>query len=91
MIYKKVEKIKEEISSIGIGCWNFGGDWDGSSDENTEKIVLTALENGINFFDIAPVYGFSHSEAILGKIMKKHGFRNKVIIASKCGGARSRS
>lgn len=54
MIYKKVEKIKEEISSIGIGCWNFGGDWDGSSDENTEKIVLTALENGINFFDIAP-------------------------------------
>ena len=85
MIYKKVEKIKEEISSIGIGWWDFGGDWDGSSDENTEKIVLTALENGINFFDIAPVYGFSHSEAILGKIMKKHGFRNKVIIASKCG------
>lgn len=73
MIYKKVEKIKEEISSIGIGCWNFGGDWDASSDENTEKIVLTALENGINFFDIAPVYGFSHSEAILGKIMKNMG------------------
>lgn len=37
MIYKKVEKIKEEISSIGIGCWNFGGDWDASSDETRKK------------------------------------------------------
>lgn len=85
MIYRKVEKVKEKISVIGIGCWNFGGDWDGSSDKNTENIILTALEAGINFFDIAPVYGFSHSETVLGHIMKKYGFRNKILIASKCG------
>ena len=29
MIYKKVKMIQEEISAIGIGCWGFGGDWDG--------------------------------------------------------------
>ncbi len=85
MLYKKVKKIEEEISVIGIGCWNFGGDWDESNDKNTEDIILTALDNGINFFDIAPVYGFSHSETVLGNIMKKHGFRNHILIASKCG------
>lgn len=85
MIYKQVSKIKEQLSAIGIGCWNFGGDWDSSDDRNTENIVLTALDEGINFFDIAPVYGFYHSEEILGKLLKKHGFRNKIILASKCG------
>lgn len=34
MIYKKVAKIEEKISAIGIGCWNMGGDWD-SSEEKT--------------------------------------------------------
>lgn len=85
MIYKQVKKIKEPISAIGIGCWNFGGDWDFSDDSNTEKIVLRAIDQGINFFDIAPVYGFSHSETVLGSILKKYGLRNKVLIASKCG------
>lgn len=85
MIYKKVKKIEEKISVIGIGCWNFGGDWDDSSDKNTEEIVMEALDKGINFFDIAPVYGFSHSETVFGEIMNKNGFRNKILIASKCG------
>ena len=73
------------MSVIGIGCWNFGGDWEGSNDASTEQIVLSALDAGINVFDIAPVYGFTHSEIILGKIMKKHGLRDRMFIASKCG------
>ena len=39
MIYKKVAKIEEEISAIGIGCWNFGGDWDSTEDNNSAKII----------------------------------------------------
>ena len=85
MIYKKVKKLEESLSAIGIGCWNFGGDWDSSNDDSSEQIVLEAIDQGINLFDIAPVYGFTHSEIILGKILHKHNLRNKVIIASKCG------
>ena len=85
MIYKNHRKIEEPMSVIGIGCWNFGGDWEGSSDASTEQIVLAALDAGINVFDIAPVYGFTHSEIILGKIMKKHNLRDRMFIASKCG------
>ena len=34
MKYKKVARIEEQISTVGIGCWNFGGDWDTSDDRN---------------------------------------------------------
>lgn len=84
MIYKKVGKIEEELSAIGIGCWNFGGDWDSSEENNSINIVHAAIDAGINLFDIAPVYGFGNSERILGKALKG-GKREKVTIASKCG------
>jgi aryl-alcohol dehydrogenase-like predicted oxidoreductase len=84
MIYKKVEKIAEKISAIGIGCWNFGGDWDSSEESKSISIVHAAIDAGINLFDVAPVYGWHRSEKILGKALKG-GKREKVLIASKCG------
>jgi len=83
MQYKKVKMIKEPISAIGIGCWNFGGDFDSSDDRVSDKIVHAAIDHGINLFDVAPVYGWTHSEIVLGKALK--GRRDKVLIASKCG------
>lgn len=85
MIYKKVSKIEEEISVIGIGCWNFGGDWDDTDDKKSISIINAAIDLGINFFDVAPVYGWGHSEEVLGKALKDGNLRNKVIIASKGG------
>lgn len=83
MIYKKVDRIKEEISVVGLGCWNFGGDWDNTMDQKSIDIVHKSIELGINFFDVAPVYGLGNSEIVLGKALK--GKRDKVIIASKGG------
>lgn len=85
MLYKKVDKIKEEISVIGLGCWNFGGDWDHMTDEKAIALVHQAIEMGINFFDVAPVYGWGHSEKVLGEALKRINARDKVIIASKGG------
>lgn len=84
MIYKKVKRIDEKISAIGIGCWNFGGDWDTSNDDNAIAIVHAAINSGVNLFDVAPVYGWHHAERVLGKALKG-GLREKVVIASKCG------
>ncbi len=83
MQYKKVKMIKEPISAIGIGCWNFGGDFDSSDDTVSTNIVHASIDHGINLFDVAPVYGWTHSEIVLGKALK--GKRDKVLIASKCG------
>ena len=83
MIYKKVDKIEEKISAIGIGCWNFGGDWDGYDEQKYIDIVHACLDGGINLFDVAPVYGWNLSEKTLGKALK--GRRDKAIIATKGG------
>lgn len=85
MIYKKVGKIENEISAIGIGCWNMGGDWDSSGEKKSIEIIHAAIDMGINFFDVAPVYGWGVSESILGKALKENGLREKVLIASKGG------
>lgn len=84
MIYKKVAKIEDKISAIGIGCWNMGGDWDSSEEKTSIDIIHAAIDLGINFFDVAPVYGWGNSETILGKALKG-GLRDKVLIASKGG------
>ncbi|MDD3428465.1 MAG: aldo/keto reductase [Oscillospiraceae bacterium] len=85
MIYKKVAKIKEEISAVGIGCWNMGGDWDSCEEQNSIDIIHAAMDLGINFFDVAPVYGWGVSETVLGKALAQDNRRSKVIIASKGG------
>lgn len=84
MIYKKVARIEEQISAIGIGCWNMGGDWDSSEEKNSIDIIHASIDMGINFFDVAPVYGWGVSETILGKALKG-SLRDKVLIASKGG------
>lgn len=85
MLYKRVKRIREEISVIGVGCWNFGGDWDSTDDKNSVHIIHQAIDLGINFFDVAPVYGWGHSERVLGTALKEGNLRNKVLIASKAG------
>jgi aryl-alcohol dehydrogenase-like predicted oxidoreductase len=84
VVYKKTKMIEEKISAIGLGCWNFGGDWDSSDKRKSIAIVHAAIEMGINLFDVAPVYGWGQSETILGKALQD-GRRNKVLIASKGG------
>ena len=49
MQYRKLPKGAEQISVLGIGTSSIQA----SSEEEIEKIVDTAIENGINFFDMA--------------------------------------
>lgn len=85
MLKRRIGTTELEASVIGYGCWVISGSdfWTGTGDESSIKAVQTAYDMGINFFDVAPVYGFGHAEELLGKALK--GKREKVIIASKCG------
>jgi aryl-alcohol dehydrogenase-like predicted oxidoreductase len=47
------------------------------------KLLLRALDHGINFFDTAALYGFGANETLLGNVLKPH--RSKIVLASKCG------
>jgi aryl-alcohol dehydrogenase-like predicted oxidoreductase len=67
-----------KVSAIGLGCNNFGMRIDQAE---TQVVVDAALDNGINFFDTADIYGGTQSEVFLGAALK--GKRDKAIIGTK--------
>ena len=83
MEYRKLDNLK--ISAIGYGAWGIGGApfWSNEGDSKSIESIKISYENGINFFDTAPVYGFGHSEKLIGKALKS--VRDKIILATKCG------
>lgn len=73
-----------EIPAIGFGCWAIGGHGYGFvDDKESVRAVHRALDLGITFFDTADVYGFGHSEKVLGRALGRQ--KNQVIIATKFG------
>ncbi len=85
MILREVGKTGLRASVIGYGCWVVSGGefWTGTDDQSSVRAIQAAFDLGINFFDVAPVYGYGHAEKILGKALQ--GKRTEAIIASKCG------
>ena len=70
------------VSRIGLGTWAIGGwMWGGSDEARSIATIRGAVESGINLLDTAPVYGFGHSEEIVGKALV--GIRDQVVIATK--------
>ena len=85
MEYRVLGASNLNVSVIGFGAWGIGGSpfWSNEGDAVSVRAIRKAYDLGINFFDTAPVYGFGHSEELLGKTLKP--FRDKVIYATKCG------
>lgn len=87
MEYTKLGRTDIEISKVCVGCMSFGKagtmhDW--TLDESAaESVVRHALDLGINFFDTANGYSAGTSEEYLGKALKKHVARDRVVVASK--------
>ena len=83
MEYRKLGDL--DVSVIGYGAWGIGGApfWKNEGDKKSIDSIKASFDQGINIFDTAPVYGFGHSEELIGKALKP--VREKVIIATKCG------
>lgn len=68
------------VSEIGLGCWQLGGDWgDALSEQRAFEILQTALDQGITIFDTADVYGGGRSEEIIGKFLSRSDKTVKVL------------
>jgi aryl-alcohol dehydrogenase-like predicted oxidoreductase len=68
------------VSTVGVGCNNFGARLDQAGATN---VVHAALDAGVNFFDTADVYGATQSERFLGKALGNR--RAEAVIATKFG------
>lgn len=83
MKYRMLGKTGFKISEVSYGGWAIGGSWGPVKDEESKMALRTALENGINFFDTADVYGDGLSEKLIGEII--NGKDKDVYVATKAG------
>lgn len=68
------------VSVVGLGCNNFG--WRIGPEESA-AVIYAAIDQGINFFDTADVYGIGQSEEFMGRALGPR--RKEVLIATKFG------
>ena len=69
-------------SEISLGCMRIAG----MSDQEISTLIHTALDEGINFFDHADIYGGGQSEARFAEALKMNSsLRQKMLIQTKCG------
>jgi predicted oxidoreductase len=70
------------VSAIALGCWRISS----MTVAETARLIDTALDEGINFFDHADIYGGGQAEELFGKaIGDRAGLRDQICIQSKCG------
>ena len=78
----RISGIDKPVSRIGLGTWAIGGwMWGGTDDAASIETIRKALACGINLIDTAPVYGFGHSEEVVGRALE--GRRSQAVIATK--------
>jgi aryl-alcohol dehydrogenase-like predicted oxidoreductase len=87
IIKRLLGKTDLQVTPIGLGCFQFGGNhnyWNSPSQEEIDKIVKIALDGGINWFDTAELYGRGASERALATALCKASMANSdVVIATK--------
>jgi len=72
------------VNPIGLGCMNLSHAYGvPPSFEQAEKLLLSALDAGYDFFDTATLYGFGANEELVGRVLSTH--RKRFTLASKCG------
>jgi len=76
MQYREDKASGNKLSALGLGCMRFPRD-----KAETERMILAAIDGGVNFFDTAYIY--PNSEKTLGEILAKNGKRKDVYIATK--------
>ncbi len=92
MRYRRLGQTDLEVSEISLGCWTLGGlnwvngspnGWANVDEAEVKRAIDYALEQGVNHFDNADVYGNGRAEQMLARLLGDR--TKKVSIASKIG------
>jgi len=82
MDYRLLGRTGIKVSPLCLGGMMLG--WWGENDyASTEKLVLRAIDAGINFIDTADAYSHGQSEELIGEVLERHGLRDRVVLATK--------
>ncbi len=88
---RELGKTGIQVTPIGLGCWQFSGGqglagrfWPNLDDGVEDEIVRVSIENGVNWFDTAEMYGGGASERSLDRALRAAGAtQDDIVIATK--------
>ncbi|MEL7237228.1 MAG: aldo/keto reductase [Planctomycetota bacterium] len=86
MQHRNFAALERNVSEIGLGCWQIGGNWGPVADETAMEILRAAGACGVNFLDTADVYGDGRSERLVGDYLRELGDDARhITVATKLG------
>jgi aryl-alcohol dehydrogenase-like predicted oxidoreductase len=79
-----------EITTVGFGAWAVGGGgwafaWGPQDDDQSVAAIRHAVSRGINWIDTAAVYGYGHSEEVVGRALADLPKAERPLVFTKCG------
>jgi aryl-alcohol dehydrogenase-like predicted oxidoreductase len=83
MQYRELGRTGWKISTVSFGAWAIGGTWGPVEDSDSLAALHCALDQGVNFFDTADVYGDGRSERLLARLRQER--KEPFFIATKAG------
>jgi myo-inositol catabolism protein IolS len=84
MNYRRLGKTDLTVSVVGVGTWQFGGEWGKSfTQEEVDRLLHRAQDLGVNLIDTAECYGNHLSETMIGRAIR--GGRESWVLATKFG------
>jgi len=85
MKYRALGKSGIKVSEVGFGAWTIGLDWWGKKidDDEAIRMLKRAYDLGINFYEMADIYGKGKSEKLIAQAFKD--MRNDVVYSTKWG------
>jgi aryl-alcohol dehydrogenase-like predicted oxidoreductase len=85
MKFRTLGRTNLKVSVVGIGTWQFGGEWGKSfTQAEVDAILDRAAEAGVNLIDTAECYGDHLSERLVGDYLSRHE-RDRWVVATKFG------
>jgi aryl-alcohol dehydrogenase-like predicted oxidoreductase len=89
LVTRRLRSQGPEITTVGFGTWALSGPyrfgWGPADDDESVAAIRRAVEAGVNWVDTAAVYGFGHSEEVVGRALKPFRAGEDVLVFTKCG------
>jgi aryl-alcohol dehydrogenase-like predicted oxidoreductase len=83
MQYRELGRTGWKVSSVSFGTWAIGAEWGAVNDQDSLAALHRALDNGVNLFDTADVYGDGRSERLLAQLRRERA--EPFYVATKAG------
>lgn len=86
MEHRVLGRTGRDVSVVGLGCWQLGGDWGEVGEDVALGVLAAAVDSGVTMLDTADVYGDGRSERLVGRfVASRGGAAAGLTVATKMG------